>query len=139
MSASRRGLVLTSGGEDMKTAVSNLTISSLVALLEHKGVDIQSVKINIKNDDTNANIAEVKLSDLIEKAKKDLEQIQTESTRLDFILENRIRVEKWNTNPSTQFYFVMNEDDESIAKELDGRDAVDAAIKYFEELESDQN
>ena len=33
----------------------------------------------------------------------------------------------------------MNEDDESIAKELDGRDAVDAAIKYFEELESDQN
>ena len=57
----------------------------------------------------------------------------------NFILENRIRVEKWNTNPSTQFYFVMNEDDESIAKELDGRDAVDAAIKYFEELESDQN
>ncbi len=139
MSASRRGLVLTSSGEDMKTAVSNLTISSLVALLEHEGVDIQSVKINIKNDDTNANIAEVKLSDLIEKAKKDLEQIQTESTRLDFILENRIRVEKWNTNPFTQFYLVMNEDDESIAKELDGRDAVDAAIKYFEELESDQN
>lgn len=139
VSASRRGLVLTSSGEDMKTAVSNLTISSLVALLEHEGVDIQSVKINIKNDDTNANIAEVKLSDLIEKAKKDLEQIQTESTRLDFILENRIRVEKWNTNPSTQFYFVMNEDDESIAKELDGRDAVDAAIKYSEELESDQN
>jgi hypothetical protein len=33
----------------------------------------------------------------------------------------------------------MNEDDESIAKELDGRDAVDAAIKYFEESANDQD
>ena len=35
VSASRRGLVLTSSGEDMKTAVSNLTISSLVALIKY--------------------------------------------------------------------------------------------------------
>ena len=65
--------------------------------------------------------------------KKDLEQIQTESTRLDFLLENRIRIEKWNTNPSSEFYFVMNEDDESIAKAKDGRDAIDEAMKTFEE------
>ena len=123
----------------MKTAIIDFTLSSLIALIEHEGINIDSVKIKLNNDATDEKITEVTLTDLIKKSKKDLEQIQTDSTRLDFLMENRIRVEKWNTNPSTQFYFVMNEDDESIAKELDGRDAVDAAIKYFEELESDQN
>lgn len=123
----------------MKTAVINFTLSSLIALLEHEGIDINSVKIKLTNDATDENITEVNLADLVNKSKKDLEQIQTDSTRLDFILENRIRVEKWNTNPSTQYYFVMNEDDESIAKELDGRDAVDEAIKYFEESANDQD
>lgn len=116
----------------MKTAVIDFTLSSLIALIEHEGINIDSVKIKLNNDVTDEKITEVTLTDLIKKSKKDLEQIQTDSTRLDFILENRIRVEKWNTNPSTQFYFVMNENDESIAKELDGRDAIDEAIKYFE-------
>lgn len=75
----------------------------------------------------------VPFSKLIDLAKKDLEQIQTESTRLDFLLENRIRVEKWNTNPSSEFYFVMNEDGESIAKAKDGRDAIDEAMATFED------
>jgi hypothetical protein len=123
----------------MKTAVINFTLSSLIALLEHEGINIDSVKIKLNNEATDGKITEVTLTDLIKKSKKDLEQIQTDSTRLDFILENRIRVEKWSTNPSTQYYFVMNEDDESIAKELDGRDAVDAAIKYFEESANDQD
>ena len=114
----------------------NIHISSNVA----KVTDQKDEYIKMQGiDDEHYQALIIKYLLKFEKAKKDLEQIQTESTRLDFILENRIRVEKWNTNPSTQFYFVMNEDDESIAKELDGRDAVDAAIKYFEELESDQN
>lgn len=133
MSASRRGLVLTSSGDCMKTTVIDFTLSSLIALLEHEGIDLSSVKISLKNDATDESLTEGMLVDLIEIAKKDLEQIQSESTRLDFLLENRIRVEKWNTNPSTQYYFIMNEDDESIAKELDGRDAIDAAIKFLEE------
>lgn len=123
----------------MKTATLNFTLTTLVKLLEHDGIDISSVKMKIGNAASENGAVEIKLADLISTAMKELEQIQSESTRLDFILENRIRVEKWNTNPSTQYYFVMNEDDESIAKELDGRDAVDAAIKYFEELECDQN
>lgn len=123
----------------MKTATLNFTLTTLVKLLEHDGIDISSVKMKIGNAASENGAVEIKLADLISTAMKELEQIQSESTRLDFILENRIRVEKWNTNPSTQYYFVMNEDDESIAKELDGRDAVDAAIKYFEELERDQN
>ncbi|MCU4601893.1 hypothetical protein [Acinetobacter ursingii] len=117
----------------MKTTVIDFTLSSLIALLEHEGIDLSSVKISLKNDATDESLTEGMLVDLIEIAKKDLEQIQSESTRLDFLLENRIRVEKWNTNPSTQYYFIMNEDDESIAKELDGRDAIDAAIKFLEE------
>ena len=52
---------------------------------------------------------------------------------MDFLLENRIRVEKWNTNSSSEFYFVMNEDDVSIAKAKDGRDAIDEAITIFAE------
>lgn len=109
------------------------TISVMTALLENEGVDINSVKINLKSGDLSDNLAEVNLIDLINAAKKHLAHIPQDSARLDFIMENRIRVEKWNTNPSTQYYFVMNEDDESIAKELDGRDAIDAAIKFFEE------
>lgn len=123
----------------MKTATLNFTLTTLVKLLEHDGIDISSVKMKIGNAASENGAVEIKLADLISTAMKELEQIQSESTRLDFILENRIRVEKWNTNPSTQYYFVMNEDDESIAKELDGRDAVDAAIKYFEDLARDQD
>ena len=89
---------------------------------------IESINFNLPNHDT-----KVPFTKLINLAKKDLEQIQTESTRLDFLLENRIRIEKWNTNPSSEFYFVMNEDDESIAKAKDGRDAIDEAMKTFEE------
>ncbi|WP_152682183.1 hypothetical protein [Acinetobacter sp. 243_ASPC] len=113
------------------------TISVMTALLENEGVDINSVKINLKSGDLSDNLAEVNLIDLINAAKKHLAHISQDSARFDFIMENRIRVEKWNTNPSTQYYFVMNEDDESIAKELDGRDAIDAAIKFFEEEYND--
>lgn len=123
----------------MKTATLNFTLTTLVKLLEHEGIDISSVKMKIGNAASENGAVEIKLADLISTAMKELQQIQSDSTRLDFILENRIRVEKWNTNPSTQYYFVMNEDDESIAKDLDGRDAVDAAIKYFEELARDQD
>jgi hypothetical protein len=71
----------------MKTAVINFTLSSLIALLEHEGINIDSVKIKLNNEATDGKITEVTLTDLIKKSKKDLEQIQTDSTRLDFILK----------------------------------------------------
>ena len=112
----------------MKTTTIEVVLEALIRILEAEGIDIESINFNLPNHDT-----KVPFTKLINLAKKDLEQIQTESTRLDFLLENRIRIEKWNTNPSSEFYFVMNEDDESIAKAKDGRDAIDEAMKTFEE------
>ena len=112
----------------MKTTTTSIVIEALIQILEAEGIDLSSIHFNLQGDETK--VPFIKLIDL---AKKDLEQIQTESTRLDFLLENRIRVEKWNTNPSSEFYFVMNEDDVSIAKAKDGRDAIDEAITIFAE------
>ena len=112
----------------MKTTTIEVVLEALIRILEAEAIDLESINFNLPNHDT-----KVPFTKLINLAKKDLEQIQTESTRLDFLLENRIRIEKWNTNPSSEFYFVMNEDDESIAKAKDGRDAIDEAMKTFEE------
>ena len=112
----------------MKTTTIEVVLEALIRILEAEEIDLESINFNLPNHDT-----KVPFTKLINLAKKDLEQIQTESTRLDFLLENRIRIEKWNTNPSSEFYFVMNEDDESIAKAKDGRDAIDEAMKTFEE------
>ena len=55
----------------------------------------------------------------------------TDTDRLEFLMENRIRIEKWHTNPATEFYYVMNEDGESVARELTGREAIDAAMAEY--------
>ncbi|MDH1068489.1 hypothetical protein N5B96_03110 [Acinetobacter johnsonii] len=110
----------------MKTTTTSIVIEALIQILEAEGVDLNSINFNLQGDET-----QVPFTKLIDLAKRDLEQIQTESTRLDFLLENRIRVEKWHTNPSSEFYFVMNEDDASIARAKDGRDAIDEAMAIF--------
>jgi uncharacterized membrane-anchored protein len=112
----------------MKTTTIEVVLEAFMKILEAEGIDLETINFNLPDHD-----AKVPFTKLIDLAKKDLDQIQTESTRLDFLLENRIRVEKWNTNPSSQFYFVMNEDGESIAKAKDGRDAIDGAMATFEE------
>lgn len=114
----------------MKTTTISIVIEALIQILEKEGVELNSINFNLQGKEKESLVPFTKLIDL---AKKDLEQIQTESTRLDFLLENRILVEKWHTNPSSEFYFVMNEDGESIAKAKDGRDAVDEAMATFEE------
>lgn len=114
----------------MKTTTISIVIEALIQMLEKEGFELNSIIFKLQGKEKESLVPFTKLIDL---AKKDLEQIQTESTRLDFLLENRIRVEKWHTNPSSEFYFVMNEDGESIAKAKDGRDAVDEAMATFEE------
>lgn len=118
----------------MKTTTISIVIEGLLQILEAEKVDLDSITFNIEETKT-----KISFTKLINLAKKDLEKIQTESTRLDFLLENRIRIEKWHTNPSSEFYFVMNEDDESIAKAKDGRDAIDQAIQQLKEDKNDQN
>lgn len=114
----------------MKTTIISIVLESLMKVLDAEGIDLESITFNLEVEGKKHPVPFTKLIDL---AKKDLDQIQTESTRLDFMLENRIRIEKWNTNPSTQLYFVMNEDGESIAKAKDGRDAIDEAMATFED------
>lgn len=114
----------------MKTTTIHIVLEALIKVLEKEAIDLESITFNLESKGKKSTVPFTKLIDL---ARKDLEQIQTESTRLDFMLENRIRVEKWNTNPSSEFYFVMNEDDESIAKAKDGRDAIDEAMAALAE------
>lgn len=109
----------------MKTTTIEVVLEALLKVLEAEGIDLDSITFNLQVE---GKTHPVPFTKLITLAKNDLEKIQTESARLDFLLENRIRVEKWNTNPSSEFYFVMNEDDESIAKAKDGRDAIDEAM-----------
>lgn len=109
----------------MKTTTIEVVLEALLKVLEAEGIDLDSITFNLQVE---GKTHPVPFTKLITLAKNDLEKIQTESARLDFLLENRIRVEKWNTNPSSEFYFVMNEDDVSIAKAKDGRDAIDEAM-----------
>ena len=109
----------------MKITTIEVVLEALLKVLEAEGIDLDSITFNLPVE---GKTHPVPFTKLITLAKNDLEKIQTESARLDFLLENRIRVEKWNTNPSSEFYFVMNEDDESIAKAKDGRDAIDEAM-----------
>lgn len=114
----------------MKTTTIHIVLEALIKVLEKEAIDLESITFNLESEGKKHPVPFTKLIDL---ARKDLAQIQTESTRLDFMLENRIRVEKWHTNPSSEFYFVMNEDGESIAKAKDGRDAIDEAMAFFAE------
>ncbi|WP_336148237.1 hypothetical protein [Acinetobacter ursingii] len=114
----------------MKTTTIHIVLEALIKVLEEEAINLESITFNLESEGKKHQVPFTKLIDL---ARQDLEQIQTESTRLDFMLENRIRVEKWNTNPSSEFYFVMNEDDESIAKAKDGRDAIDEAMAALAE------
>lgn len=117
----------------MKTQLIEVVLDALIEILETEGISTDSIACNLQG---NGKEVSVPFQKLIDGAKQDLVQIQTESTRLDFLLENRIRIEKWNTNPSSQFYFVMNEDGESIARAMDGRDAIDEAMAALaEEIE----
>lgn len=60
-------------------------------------------------------------------------EITTDSKRLEFLIQNRLRTEKWNVNPTTAKYFVYNDEDCSIAEDFTHRGAIDKAMeKYLE-------
>lgn len=108
----------------MKTTTVSIVLEALICILEKEGIELESITFNIQGTETKAPF--IKLLDL---AKKDLEQLQTESSRLDFMAENRLRAEKWNTSPCVQMYYIMNDDDVSIAQDKDLRTAIDMAIE----------
>ncbi len=55
-----------------------------------------------------------------------------DSNRLEFLISNRLRVEKWNVGAGTEKYFVYNDEDELVSQEFTGRDAIDLAIQKFD-------
>ncbi|WP_238797018.1 hypothetical protein [Acinetobacter pittii] len=54
-----------------------------------------------------------------------------DSNRLQFLISNRLRVEKWNVGAGTEKYFVYNDEDELVSQDFTGRDAIDSAIQKF--------
>lgn len=58
-------------------------------------------------------------------------EITTDSKRLEFLIQNRLRVEKWNTSPNRIEYFVYNDEDEVIAQDFTHRDAIDNAMATY--------
>ncbi|MGE4314585.1 hypothetical protein [Acinetobacter sp.] len=58
-------------------------------------------------------------------------EITTDSKRLEFLIQNRLRVEKWNTGPNCIEYFVYNDEDEVIAQDFTHRDAIDNAMATY--------
>lgn len=59
----------------------------------------------------------------------------SDSKRLEFLIENRLRVERWNTAPDSVIYVVYNDDDEAVAKDFTSREAIDLAIKKYDTAE----
>ena len=119
----------------MKTTTIEVVLESFIKILEAEQIDLESITFNLQ---ANGEKVPVPFSKLIDLAKKDLEQIQTESTRLDFLVENRLRVERWNTSPCTEFYYVMNDEDVSITQHEDLRTAVDLAMEQLKKEEEEQ-
>ncbi|RZG77751.1 hypothetical protein [Acinetobacter sp. WCHAc060025] len=58
-------------------------------------------------------------------------EITTDSKRLEFLVQNRLRVEKWNTTPNHIEYFVYDDEDKVIAQDFTHRDAIDKAMESY--------
>ncbi|ENX58172.1 hypothetical protein F902_02572 [Acinetobacter higginsii] len=55
-----------------------------------------------------------------------------DSNRLEFLITNRLRVEKWCVGQGTEKYFVYNDEDELVAQGFTSREAIDLAIQKYE-------
>lgn len=55
-----------------------------------------------------------------------------DSNRLEFLITNRLRVEKWCVGQGAEKYFVYNDEDELVAQDFTSREAIDQAIQKYE-------
>lgn len=62
----------------------------------------------------------------------------SDSQRLEFLIQNRLRIEKWNIAPETEKYYVYNDEDDLVADAFTSREAIDLAIQKYEEATNDQ-
>lgn len=59
-------------------------------------------------------------------------EITTDSKRLEFLINNRLRVEKWCVGQGTEKFFVYNDEDELVAQDFISREAIDLSIQKYE-------
>lgn len=111
----------------MKTTVIKIVVQTLEHLATNEGVNLDSIKINIKGSEKT--LAEMEHSKLKELYEDLLEELEKQSKHLEFLVEHRLRVEKWNTSPCQELYYVMNDEDVAIAQHQDMSTAIDMAIE----------
>lgn len=120
----------------MESISTKLLIQLLKTIVEKEGIDLNTlkIKIGIKGSEP----IETEFSKLLLASDLELEKMQKEESYLDFLVENRLRVERWNTSPLTQFYYVMNDEDVSIVDHEDLRTAIDLAMTKLNKEEAEQ-
>lgn len=111
----------------MKTTVIKIALQTLEHLIENEGIDLETIDINVKSKD--ASLIELNYSQLKQLYQTQLEEFEKQENRLEFLVEHRFRVEKWNTHPCQELYYVMNDEDVAIAQHQDMSTAIDMAIE----------
>lgn len=119
----------------MKTTVIKIALQTSEHVLKNEGINLNSLKINVQSED--APDFELPFSKLKALCDAQLDEFDKEENRLMFLVENRLRVERWNTSPMTQLYYVMNDEDTSIAQHSDLYKAIDIAIEKIKSEESE--
>ncbi len=114
----------------MKTTVIKIALQTLEHLIENEGFDLETININVKSKD--ASLIELNYSQLKQLYETQLEEFEKQSKYLEFLVENRLRVEKWNTSPCQELYYVMNDEDVAIAQHQDMSTAIDMAIELIQ-------
>lgn len=114
----------------MKTTVIKIALQTLEHLIENEGIDLETININVKSKD--ASLIELNYSQLKQLYETQLEEFEKQSKYLEFLVENRLRVEKWNTSPCQELYYVMNDEDVAIAQHQDMSTAIDMAIELIQ-------
>lgn len=55
--------------------------------------------------------------------------MRTDTERLDFIIENNLRIERWSTSPEHQLYQVIDDvEDDVVGESINAREAIDQAM-----------
>lgn len=63
----------------------------------------------------------------------------TDTDRLDFIINNSLRIENWNRLPDLNIYQLIDDENEIVGESTEARIAIDQAIRdksRFEHLEA---
>lgn len=121
----------------MKTTVIKIALQTLEHIIQNEGVNLETLSIKVQGNNDADPITELSYSKLKQLCEAQLAEFEQDENRLEFLVENRLRVERWNTSPCIELYYVMNDDDTSIAQHADLYTAIDLAIEKIKAQEAD--